>query len=106
MFGHLVARHWRRLSMSQEELAHLTGLSERSIRRLESGDVRAPRPATVRLLADAFGLSAPDRDVFITADGRLFHTERGGKQIPLSTWRRVWTAARNSAFTPEVLESP
>ncbi|WP_250036377.1 helix-turn-helix domain-containing protein [Paractinoplanes maris] len=71
MFGHLVTRHRRRLSLTQQELAEITGLSERSIRRLESGDVQAPRPASVRLLADAFELSGSDRDTFIGAAGAL-----------------------------------
>jgi tetratricopeptide (TPR) repeat protein len=55
----------RRLSLTQEELASRTGLSERTIRRLEAGEGRMPRPGSVRLLADAFGLTGEERDAFM-----------------------------------------
>ena len=42
----------------------------------------------------------------VAADGRLFHSERGSKEIPLSTWRRTWERAREATFTPEVRASP
>ena len=67
MFGQLVAAQRRRLSLTQEELAHRTGLAARSLRDLEADRVRRPRPTTVRLLADAFGLSGPARDEFVAA---------------------------------------
>lgn len=53
--------------MSQDELAQATGLSVRSIGKLETGRVAAPRPATVRLLADAFGLVGVERERFCQA---------------------------------------
>jgi tetratricopeptide (TPR) repeat protein/transcriptional regulator with XRE-family HTH domain len=67
VFGEWVRAHRRRLSWTQEELASTTGLSVRSIGKLETGLITAPRPATVRLLADAFGLSADDRERFCRA---------------------------------------
>lgn len=67
MFGELVRAHRRRLGMTQEELAGHTGLSVRGIGRLEGGRVAAPRMPTVRLLADAFDLSGPERELFCAA---------------------------------------
>ena len=64
MFGDLVRAHRRRLGMTQEELAHRAGLSVRSVGNLEGGRVAGPRPPTVRLLADAFGLTGADREHF------------------------------------------
>src|SRR5687768_1262636 len=64
MFGRLVRSHRQRLGLTQQELADKADLGARSIRNLEAGRIRSPRPATVRLLADAFGLIGPDRDRF------------------------------------------
>ena len=64
MFGQLVRAHRQRLGLTQQELADKTGLAARSIRKLEAGRVQTPRPPTVRLLADVFGLTGPDRDRF------------------------------------------
>ena len=50
--------------MSQEELAARSGLSTRAIRYLEDGQVRRPRPMSVRLLADALGLAGRARAEF------------------------------------------
>jgi tetratricopeptide (TPR) repeat protein/transcriptional regulator with XRE-family HTH domain len=64
VFGQLVRAHRQRLGLTQQELADKTGLAARSIRKLEAGRVQTPRPPTVRLLADVFGLTGPDRDRF------------------------------------------
>jgi tetratricopeptide (TPR) repeat protein/transcriptional regulator with XRE-family HTH domain len=64
MFGQLVRAHRQRLGLTQQELADKAGLGERSIRKVEAGRTRVPRAATVRLLADALGLTGPDRDRF------------------------------------------
>ncbi len=64
MFGEVVLAYRRRLGLSQEELAARTGLSPRTIRELESGRGRVPRPSSVRLLADAFGLVGDERERF------------------------------------------
>lgn len=42
----------------------MTGVSARHIRAIETGRIAQPRPVTVRLLADAFGLCGADRDRF------------------------------------------
>jgi tetratricopeptide (TPR) repeat protein/transcriptional regulator with XRE-family HTH domain len=67
MFGALVRAQRRRLGLSQEELAERIRVSPRTIGNLETGRIAAPRPATVRLLADAFGLTGPERDRFCQA---------------------------------------
>ncbi|GAA4972129.1 ATP-binding protein [Actinoplanes utahensis] len=64
MFGEVVRAHRHRLGLSQEDLAHRSGISVRGIRKIEAQLVGAPRPVTVRLLADAFGMSGAGRDEF------------------------------------------
>jgi tetratricopeptide (TPR) repeat protein/transcriptional regulator with XRE-family HTH domain len=64
VFGDLVRGHRRRAGLSQEELAERAGISVRGLRKIESNQIDTPRPATVRLLADAFALTGDDRDRF------------------------------------------
>jgi predicted ATPase/transcriptional regulator with XRE-family HTH domain len=63
--------HLRRLrsaaSLSQGELAERAGVSVRGISDLERGARQAPRLETVRLLADALGLSDHDREALLAA---------------------------------------
>ncbi len=51
----------QRALLSQEQLAERAGLSVRTIVGLESGRIRRPHGGSVRLLADALGLTEPDR---------------------------------------------
>jgi predicted ATPase/DNA-binding XRE family transcriptional regulator len=53
--------------LTQEELAEAAGLSPRSISDLERGINRTARKDTALLLADALGLAAQVRDVFVAA---------------------------------------
>jgi len=71
-FGALVRARRHRACLSQEQLAALAGLSERTVRNIEAGRVQWPRAATVRLLADALQLSEPERESWLEA-------ARGGK---------------------------
>ena len=64
MFNDQVRRHRHRLGLSQEELAGRSGVGLRTLRDLETARTGRPRPSTVRLLADAFGLTGPDREEF------------------------------------------
>jgi len=53
--------------LTQEELAEAAALSPRSVSDLERGIATAPRRETVRLLADALGLTGPARAEFEAA---------------------------------------
>src|SRR5512139_1582541 len=64
MFGRLVRSHRQRLGLTQQELADKAGVGERSVRNVESGQIEVPRPTTVRLLADALGLTGRQREQF------------------------------------------
>ena len=69
MFGDMVRAHRGRLGVTQEELADRSGVSVRGLGKIEAGRISRPRPSTVRLLADAFGLSGAERDRFCAAAG-------------------------------------
>src|SRR5947208_15542280 len=60
-FGALLRRYRQAARLSQDELALKTGLSTRAISDLERGVNRTPRHATLALLADGLGLTAPER---------------------------------------------
>jgi transcriptional regulator with XRE-family HTH domain len=66
-FGALVRAFRHRAYLSQEQLAARAELSERTVRNLEADRVRSPRNDTVRLLADALGLTEPDRQGWFAA---------------------------------------
>ncbi|WP_326636924.1 tetratricopeptide repeat protein [Nonomuraea fuscirosea] len=54
-------RAWReRALLTQEQLAARAGLNVRTVRRLETGELRRPRSASVRLLAEALDLGEAD----------------------------------------------
>jgi len=57
----------QRVGLSQEELAARAGVSDRTVRNLETDQVRVPRSDTVRLLADALRLSGWERERFAAA---------------------------------------
>ena len=63
-FGALLKRHRSELGMSQEQLAERSGMSASAVGALERGSRRAPYRDTVALLADAFGLTGPERAEF------------------------------------------
>ena len=66
-FAALLRHHRVIAGFSQEALAEQAGLSVRAISDLERGVRRAPYHETVRVLADALGLSASDRSAFEAA---------------------------------------
>jgi tetratricopeptide (TPR) repeat protein/transcriptional regulator with XRE-family HTH domain len=84
VFGEWVRGYRRRLGWTQEELASNTGLSVRSIGKLEASLVGLPRPATVRLLADAFNLTADERERFCRAAAgeAIGASDRAPAQLP------------------------
>ncbi|MFE0379550.1 helix-turn-helix domain-containing protein, partial [Streptomyces inhibens] len=58
-FGRRLRNLRLQVGLSQKQLARSSTLSIRAIRDLENGRVRQPRADSLRLLADALGLSAP-----------------------------------------------
>ncbi|MFY1637841.1 ATP-binding protein [Solwaraspora sp. WMMB335] len=81
-FGATVRRHRRRMGLTQQELADRTGLSVRGIGKLEAGRVNTARPATVRLLADVFGLTGSERDRFCAGGREAPPQPRSGPAAP------------------------
>ena len=67
IFGGALKRHRQRLAWSQEDLAEASGVAARTISDLERGVAQQPRSATVRMLAEALGLSGADLAAFKTA---------------------------------------
>jgi tetratricopeptide (TPR) repeat protein/transcriptional regulator with XRE-family HTH domain len=85
----VLVRTWReRALLTQEQLARLTGLGVRTIRRLESDNPRRARSQSVRLLADALGLADAERALLIAAaqdereQSRLPAPARVPRQLP------------------------
>ena len=70
VFGDLLRQHRRAAGLTQEELAEHAGLSARGISDLERGARSHPHRETVRLLADALGLSGAARSAFVRAAPR------------------------------------
>ena len=68
--------------LSQEALAERAGLSARAISDLERGARRAPYRETVRLLADALGLSDADRAALEAAVDRGRGPRHGNRHAP------------------------
>jgi transcriptional regulator with XRE-family HTH domain len=66
-FGTLLRRYRVASALTQEGLAERAGLSARGVQDLERGVRVAPRPDTVRLLADALGLDTEARAGLIAA---------------------------------------
>ncbi len=78
-FGALLRAQRRRACLSQGELATRSGLSERTVRNLEANRVQVPRASTARMLAEALGLAAPERELFVSVSrGELTTQEPAG----------------------------
>ena len=70
-FSVLLRQLRRQTTLTQEELAECSGLSVRTIRRLETGERANPQLDTVRLLADALRLEPDERaQLLAVADGQ------------------------------------
>ena len=88
-FAAMVRRCRHLANLTQEGLAARSGLSPRSIQNLEHGRVSRPRRESVRLLADALGLTGADRAAFEQA-------ARLGTHPPtaIRAWRGVTDSGR------------
>ncbi|MFI7127496.1 NB-ARC domain-containing protein [Nonomuraea sp. NPDC050153] len=65
-------RTWREQALlTQDELAHRTGLNARTIRRLEAGELRRPRGRSISVLVEALGLDATEEARLIRAALRM-----------------------------------
>ncbi|WP_246128131.1 helix-turn-helix transcriptional regulator, partial [Amycolatopsis rhizosphaerae] len=64
-FGKLLFEHRRAAGLSQVELARASGVSVRALRDLERGRAQAAQQRSAELLADALGLAAGTREVFL-----------------------------------------
>jgi transcriptional regulator with XRE-family HTH domain len=100
-FGALLRACRRRAYLSQEQLAERAKLSDRTVRNLEAGRVRSPRNDTVKLLADALGLTEPEREGWFDAARRL-NGQRTGPAIPEEPcFERGNKSWRHRSFTTE-----
>jgi tetratricopeptide (TPR) repeat protein/transcriptional regulator with XRE-family HTH domain len=72
--GLLLRELRRRALLTQEELAERSGVSVSTIAGVEAGRVRRPRGSSLRLLADALGVTGEDR-ARLTGDFRLVSPE-------------------------------
>jgi transcriptional regulator with XRE-family HTH domain len=63
-FGDGIRRRRLRVGMTQEELAERAGISVRGLRKLEAGEITAPRPGTIRAIAAALGVGPGQWDAF------------------------------------------
>jgi tetratricopeptide (TPR) repeat protein/transcriptional regulator with XRE-family HTH domain len=87
-FAELLRRLRVEADLTQEELAHVAGLSPRSVSDLERGVNRTARRDTTRLLADALRLTGARRALFeAAARGRASatHARHGGDGAPAAT---------------------
>jgi transcriptional regulator with XRE-family HTH domain len=66
-FGALLRAHRQRALLTQEELAASSELSSRTVRRLEADELRRPRIATVRALAQPLHLTAEEQAELVAA---------------------------------------
>ncbi|MEW1836389.1 tetratricopeptide repeat protein [Nonomuraea angiospora] len=70
-------RGWReRALLTQEQVAARAGLNVRTVRRLEADELRRPRSASVRSLAEALGLDAAEVSVLTRAASGLPQSAR------------------------------
>ncbi|KXK59419.1 hypothetical protein AWW66_24235 [Micromonospora rosaria] len=102
VFGQLVRVHRQRLGLTQEELADRAGIGVRSIRDIEQRRIVRPRQGTVRLLADAFGLSGTDREGFCVSAAPLggadSHPSSGPTDPPPAPGGCVAVASHGARF--------
>lgn len=70
--------------LTQEQLAERSTVSVRTIRDLERGRIRSPRPESLRLLAGVLGVSGPELTEFEELGRREYWRKRGSAEEPAS----------------------
>lgn len=83
-FSVLLRQLRRQTALTQEVLAERTGLSVRTIRRLETGESANPQLDTVRLLADALRLEPDARAQMLAVADGLALAEPANGHLPES----------------------
>jgi transcriptional regulator with XRE-family HTH domain/tetratricopeptide (TPR) repeat protein len=78
-FAVLLRGHRLRRRLTQEALAERAEISSRSVRDMERGRGRGPRPRTVEALATALELDGAERAEFVEAGRSLFWASRVGR---------------------------
>src|SRR5215469_10080434 len=97
-FGVLLRGYRRRTRLSMEALADACGVSARAISDLERG-VSQPRPRTIRMLADALGLSEAERQGLISA---VLPPESPSEAIRPTEFARLLREYRVAAQLPQL----
>ncbi|WP_431926505.1 ATP-binding protein [Nonomuraea jabiensis] len=93
-------RGWReRALLTQEQVAARAGLNVRTVRRLEADELRRPRSASVRSLAEALDLNAAEVSVLTRAANGLPKSVRPApRQLPADTAAFVGRARELAAL--------
>jgi tetratricopeptide (TPR) repeat protein/transcriptional regulator with XRE-family HTH domain len=112
--GSQLAAYRRRALLTQEQLAERAGVSVRTIRHLEAGQVGRPRSQTLSLLAAALGLTDPERAELVAAAGAIGAPPRPspagpGSQLPMDVsgfTGRAEHLAQLDAWLPPGPEAP
>jgi transcriptional regulator with XRE-family HTH domain len=86
-FGALLRRIRIAVRLTQEEVAAEAGLSVRSLREIERGNVRYPRPDSARRLAVALGLDDAQRTQFERLARADYWSDRSRQRAPVEKER-------------------
>ncbi len=76
-FGDLLRQYRKAAGLTQEDVAYQAKISVRGLSNLERGIIRAPRPYTIRAIADALQLSAEDESCLRAAVRRARRAATG-----------------------------
>jgi transcriptional regulator with XRE-family HTH domain len=92
-FGKILRRYRSVAGLTQEELAHLSGLSVRAIGDIERGQTSKPYGRTIRLLADALKLDDLTRARLMSAVYDDVDEVDGDRQERIARWQQTATSA-------------
>jgi transcriptional regulator with XRE-family HTH domain len=100
--GAMLRRYRVAADLSQEALAAHAGVSVRTISNLERGVLHRPRNETLRLLAQALGLTADEREAFLSA-ARRSHRPPGAQSHDASAATAFASSASSLVIPPTPL---